>query len=249
MSPALKAELRPGSLGYSTIERKPEPAKVAEDGKVAREWKLDGLKSAAKNLLDASKTLSTEVENDAKYWEGVFAIREDGWLVTRMPRMKNVLGVRYGFAEAAKQFVGISALKRNADGSVLIDDVDTSITGCKSGTMLRVRVIKDGEAVGVSTQHTSSNDGSVRDMIRRARNFIYEAELFFEIMKEARSCAGQGMRTNEDSAMVELGDGMIIVLDMVYLTSSVSRRPILTIIGPRRRHGRATSGIFAHTLQ
>jgi mediator of RNA polymerase II transcription subunit 17 len=216
MSPALKQAVPPGCLGFDRISRKVDKKAQTDDQKVAKEWKRQGLASAADALMGASKKLGAEVEKEKKYWEEVLAIRNDGWLITRMPRERNVLGVRYGFAEAAKEFKdkGIGALRRNDDGSVRMDDVDT---GTKERAMLRVRVMQNGAVVGTSTQRAGRNDGSVKDMIRRARNFIYEDELFFEIMKEARAFAGQGMRTSEDSATIELGGGRMVVLDMVCL--------------------------------
>ncbi|KAF8539734.1 subunit 17 of mediator complex-domain-containing protein [Trichophaea hybrida] len=213
MSPALKAAVPPGCLGFDRISRKVDKAAQEDDKKVARAWKMEGLNSAADALLGASKKLGAEVEKETKYWEGVLAIRNDGWLITRMPKERNVLGVRYGFAEAAREYKdkGIGALRRNDDGTVRMDDVDT--TGVRGRAMLRVRIVKNGEVVGMSTQRAGKNDGSVRDMIRRARNFIYEDELFFEIMKEARIFAGQGVRTSEDAAMIELGEGKMAPLD------------------------------------
>jgi len=233
MSPALKAAVPPGCLGFDRISRKVDKAALEDDKKVARAWKMEGLNSAADALLGASKKLGAEVEKETKYWEGVLAIRNDGWLITRMPRERNVLGVRYGFAEAAREYKdkGIGALRRNDDGTVRMDDVDT--TGARGRAMLRVRIVRNDEVVGTSTQRAGKNDGSVRDMIRRARNFIYEDELFFEIMKEARLFAGQGMRTSEDAAMIELGEGKMVVLDMACLHLPHSYCNLLTI--PRLR--------------
>lgn len=220
MSPALKAAVPPGCLGFDRISRKIDKKAQEEDMKVAKKWKVDGLNSAADALLGASKKLGAEVQKETVYWQGALAIRNDGWLITRMPRERNVLAVRYGFAEAAKEYKdkGIGALRRNDDGSVRMDDIDT---GSRGRVMLRVQVVRNGEVIGVSTQRAGKNDGSVKDMIRRARNFIYEDELFFEIMKEARNFAGHMMRTSEESAMIELGSGKMIVLDMVCTPSCV----------------------------
>jgi len=218
MSPALKAAVPPGCLGFDRISRKVDKKAQEEDVKVAKKWKVDGLNSAADALLGASRELGAEVQKETVYWQGALAIRNDGWLITRMSTERNVLAVRYGFAEAAKEYKdkGIGALRRNDDGSVRMDDIDT---GSRGRAMLRVQVVRNGEVIGVSTQRAGRNDGSVKDVIRRARNFIYEDELFFEIMKEARHFAGHMMRTSEDSAMIELGGGKMIVLDMVYTPS------------------------------
>jgi len=220
MSPALIAAVPPGCLGFDRISRKIDKKAQEDDMKVAKKWKVDGLNSAADALLGASRKLGAEVQKETVYWQGVLAIRSDGWLITRTPKERNVLAVRYGFAEAAKEYKdkGIGALRRNDDGTVRMDDVGT---GSRGQAMLRVQVVKDGEVVGVSTQRAGKNDGGVKDTIRRARDLIYEEELFFEIMKEARSSAGHMMRTSEESAMIELAGGKMIVLDMVCTSSCV----------------------------
>ncbi|KAA8902481.1 subunit 17 of mediator complex-domain-containing protein [Sphaerosporella brunnea] len=216
MSPALKQAVPPGCLGFDRVSRKVDKKAQADDQRIAKEWKRQGLASAAEALMAASRKLGAEGEKERKYWEEVLAIRNDGWLITRMPRERNVLGVRYGFAEAAKEYKdkGIGALRRSDDGSVRMSDVDT---GTKQRAMVRVRVMRNGNVVGTSTQRAGKNDGSVKDMIRRARNFIYEDELFFEVTKEARAYAGHGMRTSEDAVTIELGSGRMIVLDMAPL--------------------------------
>jgi mediator of RNA polymerase II transcription subunit 17 len=222
MSPALRAAVPVACLGYDRISRREDKRALSEETRIARAWKIDGLNNAADMLLSASKRLGAEVEKETKYWEEVLDIRNDGWVVTRMPRERNVLAVRYGFAESAQKYKGrgIGALRRNDDGSVRMDDID--VAGARGRAMLRVRVLKNGELVGTSTQSASIDaGGSVKDMIRRARNFIYEDELFFEIMREARASPAVEMRTAEDSATIQLAEGKAVVLDMVYLASCI----------------------------
>lgn len=223
MSPALKSSIPIGSLGWDRVTRKIDPKTYAADEVVTKAWKRAGLNSAADALLAASKTLMTRIDKEQKYWEQVKAIRDEGWAVVRHPREKNVLGVRYGFAEAGEGFreKGIGALRMKDDGSVVMDDV--GVTGIHGNALLRVRVLKGGETVGLSVQKERRNGvpGSVRDQIERARNFIYDDELFFEICREARLLANLGVRTEEGSVSISLSDGRCIVLDMVWALFSL----------------------------
>ncbi|KAI5852948.1 subunit 17 of mediator complex-domain-containing protein [Morchella snyderi] len=217
MSPALKEAVPAGSLGFDKIQRKPDPKAIKDDEIVSRAWKMEGLNSAADALLSASEKLGREVEKESRYWEQVLAIRDEGWVITRIPRERQTLGVRYGFAESAAEYKskGIGALRRGEDGSVVMDDVAT--TGSLGKAMLRVRVIENGEVKGVSVQSGNKKSTSVKDVIERARNFVYEDELFFEIMREARIMANQGIRTSEDGVTLQLGEHRSIIIDMAPL--------------------------------
>jgi mediator of RNA polymerase II transcription subunit 17, fungi type len=219
MSPVLKSSAPVGSLGFDKVQRKPDPKVVKDDQAISRAWKIEGLNSAANALLGASQKLGEEVDKEAKYWEQVLAIREEGWVITRMPGERRTLGVRFGFAESAAEYKnkGIGALRRGENGDVVMEDVATA--GSHGKAMLRVRVIENGEVKGASSQIGNKKSGSVKDMIERARNFIYEDELFFEIMRDARTMANQGVRTSEDAVTIDLGEGRSIVIDMVVYPS------------------------------
>lgn len=219
MSPALKQVVKPGTLGWDRVTRKIDPKAYTVDDKVTRSWKRAGLESAASALLDASKTLVTRIEKEQKYWEQVKAIRDEGWTVVRHPKEKNVLAVRYGFAESGDMFreKGIGALRMKDDGSVVMDDV--GVTGIHGNALLRVRIMKNGETIGISVQKERRNGvpGSLRDQIERARNFIYDDELFFELCREARLLAHVGVRTEEGSVAIDLADQRCIIIDMVCI--------------------------------
>lgn len=217
MSPVLRGSVPVGSLGFDKIQRKADPKSVKEDLAISHAWKVEGLNSAADTLMGASKKLGDEVAKEARYWEQILAIREDGWVVTRMPNERKTLGVRFGFAESAAEYKnkGMGALRRGEDGDVVMDDVAT--TGSHGKAMLRVRVLENGEVKGSSVQFGNKRSGSVKDMIQRARNFIYEDELFFEITREARLMANLGVRTSEDAVTIDLGGGRSIAIDMVRI--------------------------------
>ncbi|KAG0127707.1 subunit 17 of mediator complex-domain-containing protein [Tuber indicum] len=217
MSPELKKSVPVGSLGFNKVQRRADPGSVKEDLAISHAWKVEGLNSAADTLMGASKKLGDDVGKEARYWEQILAIREDGWVVTRMPNERRTLGVRFGFAESAAEYKnkGVGALRRGEDGDVVMDDVAT--TGSHGKAMLRVRVLENGEVKGSSVQSGNKCSGSVKDMIQRARNFIYEDELFFEITREARLMANYGVRTSEDAVTIDLGGGRSIVIDMAPL--------------------------------
>lgn len=100
IDPFIRESLSKDALGVgklqepqnSELERKNE--RTAELG-----WKTQSLQSVADSLLSSATRLERELGSETRYWEQVLKIKDQGWSVTRLPREKHALGVRYGFAE------------------------------------------------------------------------------------------------------------------------------------------------------
>lgn len=100
LSTFLKQNLPLGSLGGEVIqapqvsELEKRNAKLASIG-----WRMKSLNSAADSLLKSASRLEEEVGKETRYWSQVLAVKEKGWSLSRLPREKHTLGVRYGCAE------------------------------------------------------------------------------------------------------------------------------------------------------
>jgi len=100
MSPILKQLAPPGTLGFDK-RRAAQPIEADEenDKLVALGWNLQSLDSAADKLLQSATKLETEMEREAKYWEQILSVSEQGWSVCSMQREGHTIGVRFGFSE------------------------------------------------------------------------------------------------------------------------------------------------------
>jgi hypothetical protein len=58
---------------------------------------------------------------------------------------------------------------------------------------------------------------SIENLILQARNSVYEEELFYELSREARQLANQGVRTIEDTIVLSLGDTTQILIDLILV--------------------------------
>ncbi|KAI9851272.1 MAG: RNA polymerase II mediator complex subunit [Thelocarpon superellum] len=221
MSPYLKEHVPLGSLGADTI-RPPQPseAKVRDQAVVSRGWKLQSLTSAADSLLRSATRLEKEIELETRYWQQVLTVSAQGWSVCQSPREKHTLSVRFGFSEATGPFKdqGLAAMRRGDDGQIILDQGVTS-TGPKA---VRVKLEQVGR--GRDRQATSASalpsyhpdDQLIENLILRARNTIYEEELFYELGREARLLANQGVRVVDSTIMMHLPEHRISI-DLVPL--------------------------------
>ena len=60
---------------------------------------MQSLNNAADSLLKSASRLEEEIGKETKYWNSVLAVKDKGWSLSRLPREKHTLGIRYGFAE------------------------------------------------------------------------------------------------------------------------------------------------------
>ena len=89
-----------GSLGTERNQVVQSSAiKKKDDEMTVLGWKLQSLNDTADSLLSSAARLESEIEKETKYWEQVLSVKEQGWSLSRLPREKHTLGVRYGFAE------------------------------------------------------------------------------------------------------------------------------------------------------
>ena len=190
MSPFLKAQLKPGTLGLDMWQNMPsDTEREVSDSLLAKGSKMKLLQHSADSLLDAASRLEGTVRRETEYWNQVLTVSERGWPVCRVPRERNTLGVRFGFSEAQGEFRhrGLAALRADADGQVTL--------GRGFGDnpkAIRVRIFTDSKQFASSDSSSLEDEGetTIEARIRRARDSLYEEELFYEMMRESRSLTG-----------------------------------------------------------
>ncbi|THY28545.1 hypothetical protein D6D01_03843 [Aureobasidium pullulans] len=197
MSPHLKQLIKPGTLAMDVWHNvQPDKEQQKLDDTIARSWRMQSLQASADSLLGAAARLEKNVRRETHYWEQVLSVSDKGWSISRLPRERHNLGVRFGFLEALGEFRdrGLAALRSDEDGNVLLDKGMGN-----NSKVLRVRIQKGDTVIGVSQMPDTSADSesALEARIRHARDSLYEEELFHEIIRESRSLASYGVDMRE----------------------------------------------------
>ena len=181
-------------------------------------WRMQSLNNTADSLLKSAARLEEEMARETTYWDQMLAVKEKGWSLSRLPREKHTLGVRYGFAEAYTDFRdrGLAALRQDADGNISLD------RGLRSSgdRILRVRILQQGKPIASSTtgsKDASAKDDSVTKEILKARNSIFDEELHHELHREARRLVNQGVRCIGAQVLLPYKSDEQIEIDLVSL--------------------------------
>ena len=107
----------------------------------------------------------------------------------------------------------MAALRRGVDGNILLDHgITASIP-----KIVRVRIKDKGVLVSTSSLPHVSVDAeiAIEELILRARNNIFEEELFHEIHREARTLASQGVHIVDNVIHIPSANDREVLLDIV----------------------------------
>lgn len=116
----------------------------------------------------------------------------------------------------------IGALRRNSDGTIYLDQGAHSMS-----KRVRVRIETNGANMGESSfALTTTESQSIESTILRARNTIFEEELWQELNREARTLANQGVRLLRDDIICPISSTKRIILNLEHISDDeVSRQP------------------------
>jgi mediator of RNA polymerase II transcription subunit 17 len=166
--------------------------------------RMRALDWATDKILDAATRLETDVRKEVKYWDQVLAISDKGWPLQRLRKgaERSPLAVRYGFRGASDHYKarGVAPLKMDDVGRIILDPK----FALKPKT-LRVRVSDDGRIIGTSrlALHPEGTDSDLEKTVKRARDSLFEEEIFHEISMEARQLLSYGIHVSNSVVQLE----------------------------------------------
>ncbi|KAF2500174.1 hypothetical protein BU16DRAFT_501806 [Lophium mytilinum] len=227
LSPYVKQYKLPGTLGIDKwpLKELDAPEKRRQE-LAAKGWRMKGLEDAADSVLQAATRLESEVRKETQYWEEVLSIAQKGWSVRRITRegRKAILGVQFGFSEASDHFKsrGFSPLRMDDKGGIILD---AGLS--QKPKAVRVRIQEDGRITGSSK--LPSADGitqpSIEDLIRRARDSLFEEELYHEMSLETRILLSHEVRMRDSvihlPAPATDESKRIVLIDIVLLDETL----------------------------
>jgi len=225
MSPLLKEKIGSGKLTYDIWEL----AKTNEHEEqklrlVGKGWNHEVLSTLTDDLLKAATRLNNEVKKETKYWEQVLSVTEKGWSVFKLPHGHGTLGVQLGATEAGPLFSprGVAALRANDDGSIKLHRHITA-----TPKAIRVRVCRDGIVTGTSRPSrfdtVIQSETTLEHLVSRARNSLFDQELYHEMALEARILGGYNVTLGDDAICINVdstsqnGKSYDIMVDLVPL--------------------------------
>ncbi|KAL8746531.1 MAG: hypothetical protein Q9184_007733 [Pyrenodesmia sp. 2 TL-2023] len=235
ISPHVKGTVPLGSLGAEKMQE-PSRSEAQEHTEelVGLGWRLQSLTRSADSLLSSALRLQQEMEHETAYWQEILSVKENGWSVCRIPGEAHTLGVRFGFAEgiymrdpsdfAADMIAahpefrdrGMAALRKNSDGSIRLDRGPR----WKGDKRLRVCLLENGRRISTNGSNPTSDNTEppLAEQLSRARNSLFDEELFHELDREVRNLINQGVRVVGDGIRFPLEENAEVEIDLIPLS-------------------------------
>ena len=264
MSAHLKKFVPPGSfnsdLVQSTVTPQAKEEQFKEEKIIGQGWKLSSLEASSDTLHNAGARLSEEVHREKIFWDTIkknFNNKEILYKTRDKVTGKRVFAVKYGYADSGSTYrVKGSVMLKPMDGSLeLVPIVEGKKTVVDGNRVVRVRIWgkRDGEdeLIGESKSRMDEklkSDGSIRSKIEKLRYFIFEEELFNQLMDEAVGLIAYNVKIESETKIsIESHDEMIEVEYVEYVDEAEDEDTSMNGVTERSENNRAE--LFATYLR
>jgi mediator of RNA polymerase II transcription subunit 17 len=259
MSAHLKKFVPPGSLNSDKIIKATDSEgiqeRLSEDRLIGQGWKLSSLENTCVSLRNSAIRLIEEILKEKIFWDIImknFDNKEILYKTRDKVSGRRVFAVKYGYEDSGSVYkISGNAILKPVDGMqrLLFVPVNNSnnalVTSIKK--ILRVRILKkqpdedDFLITGESTINDSfSKDDSIRSQIGKARFFIFEEELFSQLIDEANTLIAYDVKIeNESKFTVETSDDEIVEIEAVEYNEDIPNEDEEFHVNERTENNRA----------
>jgi len=219
MSQHLKKFVPPGSLNADLVRKNISPqekeAQFKEEKVIGQGWKLSSLENSSQKLRDSSVRLS-EV-----FWDTIkknFNNKEILYKTRDKLSGKRTFAVKYGYEDSGSTYkVQGNAILKPTTNNHQIGFVPLNNASGSERKLIRVRILaqpnNEEEHIIVGESKIDEKfdaNGTIRSEIEKARYFIFEEELFNQIIEEANALVAYNVKVESESKVsINLQDEII----------------------------------------
>ncbi|WPK25987.1 hypothetical protein PUMCH_003329 [Australozyma saopauloensis] len=236
LSPHLTKNSPLGSLGSDRLRidptsREDTGVKKHSTEKLGMGWKYQSLDNITALYKSAAASLRGEVESEHEYWKSIHSVHKHGEALCKIRDPSNnskAIGVNYGYGSSGLSYYdkGLAVLRKGEKGTVQFVPVtsETSKLSTTVNRFTRVRILSkiddDFMLTGQSLfrkedLEQESNDGLIGN-IEKARFFIFENDLFYHLLREAKNLISYYVSIISNKIIIEIYDQIIEIESVIY---------------------------------
>lgn len=226
ISPVLKQTAPSGSVEVKQVAHRPalRPETLTRHNEISTVARAQAFQTATEKLSVASKRLENESQRQSQYWEQMALLQNNGWPLSRLPQNDRALVLHLASGEAGRQYQnrGIAMLQQEDSGNlVLPGQVDS-----RQQKVISVTVERQGQVTGrfVHTKPSESLQQQVEADLIRAKESLFQEELFNEIAREAHLVANMGVKARSAHVEIELSPECTI-----HIRHTVGSQPAISV--------------------
>ena len=203
----------------------------SQSSNVGQGWKLESLNKITDLFREASVNLNDQVIKERRYWNMINLVLANGEALFRMRDPENnarAIGVKYGYGDSGSNYhdQGLALLRKdNQTGEVSFHPI-TSLNNAKIvgkiNKFIRVKILSqiDGDYMltGQSVfqfDFKSSKQNIIND-IEKARFFLFEEDLFYQLIREAKLLVNYNVSIISNKIIIEINNTIIEIESIIY---------------------------------
>lgn len=239
MSPYLTKHVPLGSLGADRIAHSSDDTEQNKDGQKSQKaesiglgWKYQSLNHISELFKGAGAQLRTQVEIERQYWGMIHNVLDHGEVLfsLRDPSTNSkAIGVKYGYGDSGSSYFdkGLAVLRKDEQtgeitfnpmmsGNHKISQESNKFTRIKVLSKIDNDFMLTGQSVFEKDSIEEKSEHKVINDIERARYFLFENDLFYHLIREAKNLINYNVSIISNKIVIEIFDQIIEIESVVY---------------------------------
>lgn len=235
MSPHLTKNVPLGSLNADRLAVDANSNEQAKQGKpesIGLGWKYQSLTHITGLFKSAGSQLREEVDIEHRYWNTINQVLTHGEVLfkVRDPETgSRAIGVKYGYGDSGSNFYdkGLAVLRKDElTGNVTFSPIMTGNhkMSQKSNKFTRIKVLSKidddfmltGQSLFEKEALSDKSPCKVINDIEKARYFLFEDDLFYHLIREAKNLINYNVSIISNKIIIEFHDQIIEIESVVY---------------------------------
>lgn len=238
LSPHLSKNSPLGSLGADKLKNNPSQSngsgseiKKHSTEKIGMGWKYQSLANINNLYKSAATSLRAEVASEHEYWKTIHCVYSHGEALCRIRDSASnakAIGVKYGYSDSGLNYFdkGLAVLRKSNNGSIHFVPL-TSRTSRITGDInrfTRIRILSKidddymltGQSLFSKDELKQRNSDQIVNNITKARYFIFEDDLFYHLLREAKNLISYNVSMISNKIIIEIRDQIIEIETVIY---------------------------------
>lgn len=241
ISPHLSENVPLGSLSSDRLKIDPESENLewSEKSKKRQKpefiglgWKYQSLNHIRDLFKTSGDQLRQQVDIERVYWRMINQVLGHGEVLFRVRDPMNgsrAIGVKYGYGDSGSSYFdkGMAVLRKDErSGELTFSPIMTGNNkiSTKTNKFVRVRILSKidddfmltGQSLFEKDMLNQSSDSRVINDIERARYFLFEEDLFYHLIREAKNLINYNVTIISNKIIIEIHDQVVEIESVVY---------------------------------
>lgn len=229
ISPHLSKTVPLGSFHTDRLSSQDNPPTDKDVNVIGQGWKFESLDKIKNLFKTKQEELLGQIRKEKVFWDDINRVLNNDEVLLKMRDPidnSKAIGVKYGYGDSGSSYhdKGIAVLRRNGKSGEVsfapMSESNNKLTN-KVFKYVRVKILsKVDDEFMLTGQSKFKLDLDISDRlikdIEKARFFIFEEDLFYQLIREARTLINYNVSIISDKIIIEINQQIIEIEAIQY---------------------------------